>query len=89
MAKTTEKEEGIVLSNPYNEEMVKIKLFKGEGKYSNDVFVARNGMTYLIQRGVEVTVPKGIALILENSEKMDNLAMERIAAATSKSKGVL
>lgn len=62
------------------EERVPIKLFKGEG-YEDDVWVGRNGRGYLIQRGVEVMVPKGIKEILENQERMDNLAAERIQAA--------
>ena len=74
------------LANPYNEEMVTIKLFKGTGKYAEDVFVSRNGYTYIIKRGEEVKVPKGIAEILENMEKMDNLAIERREAAIAASK---
>ena len=66
------------------EEMVTIKLFKDNDKYKNDVFVSRNGVNYQIQRGVEVKVPKGIAEILANSEKMDQKTAEKIAAAQQK-----
>ena len=69
------------MSNPFEEEMVEIKLFKGEGKYSQEVFVGRNGRSFLIKRGEKVLVPKGIADILENSERMDSLAQERVEAA--------
>lgn len=83
MAKETEK---IVLSNPYNEKMVKIKLFKDGDKYKDDVFVGRNGMSYLIQRGVEVEVPEGIAKILMQSQEMDEATAAKIAEAQSKAK---
>lgn len=68
-------------SNPLNEKMVKITLFKDNNEYKDDLFVARNGETYLIQRGVEVEVPEGIAQIIENSIAMDRLAADRIEAA--------
>ena len=47
-----------------------------------DVFVGLNGKTYLIKRGEEVTVPAGVAKILERREKMLSAAMdfERSAA---------
>lgn len=36
---------------------------------------------YLIQRGVDVEVPKAVAEVLRHSEEMDNAAMARIAEA--------
>ena len=39
------------------EKMVKLKLFKDNGQYKDDVFVAVNGRTFQIVRGVEVEVP--------------------------------
>ncbi len=41
--------------------MVKVKLFKDNHDYKDDVFVAVNGERHLIQRGVEVEVPDYIA----------------------------
>ena len=38
-------------------------------------------MTYLVQRGVDVEVPKAVAEVLEHSEEMDNAAMAKITAA--------
>ena len=90
MAKEVKEEfnDGIeTVSNPYNEEMVVIQLFKDGDKYKDDVFVARNGYGYRIQRGKKVRVPKGIAEILDNSQKMDELTAEKIAAAQEKAKG--
>lgn len=61
-------------------EMVKIRLFKDNARYSGDVFVGLNGRTFKIQRGVEVDVPKGVAEILEHSETQDAKTMQRIEA---------
>lgn len=82
MAKKDELVEGVI--NETAEEMVKIKLFKDGSKYKDDVFVSRNGVNYLIQRGIEVEVPKGIAEILENQERMDNIRAEKIRQAREK-----
>ena len=60
---------------------VRIHLFKDNGRYKDDVFVGVNGETYLIQRGVDVEVPKAVAEVLRHSEEMDNAAMARIAEA--------
>lgn len=60
--------------------MVKIRLFKDNGKYSGDVFVGLNGKGFKIKRGVEVEVPEGVAEILEHSQNQDAKTMERIEA---------
>ena len=56
---------------------VKIRL-PLDRKNKEDVFVAVNGKTFQIKRGVEVSVPKCIAEVLETSEKMimDSLVFE-------------
>ena len=48
-----------------------------------DVFVGLNGKTYLINRGVDVEVPVGVAEILERKEKMLEIAMEYETAAAA------
>lgn len=58
-----------------------VHLFKDGHRYSEPVFAGVNGETYLIQRGVDVEVPKAIAEVLRHSEEMDNAAAEKIAAA--------
>ena len=58
-----------------------VHLFKDSHRYSEPVFVGVNGETYLIQRGVDVEVPKAVAEVLRHSEEMDNAAAEKIAAA--------
>lgn len=50
------------------EKMVKIHLFKDNKNYNGDVFVAVNGRTFQVQRGVDVEVPECVAEVLRNSE---------------------
>lgn len=60
---------------------VKIKLFKDNDRYKDDVFVSVNGENYQIQRGVEVEVPDYIAEVLEHAEeqrKNTALTIERL-----------
>lgn len=59
---------------------IKLPLTRTE---KDDVFVGLNGKTYLIKRGVEVTVPDGVAKVLERREKMLSIAMEYEAAASA------
>lgn len=49
----------------------------------DDVFVGINGRTFLIQRGVEVAVPRNVARVLERREKVlsEAMAYEDAAAA--------
>lgn len=50
------------------------------------VYVAVNGKTYQIQRGVYVDVPAAVAEVLEHSEEMQSVAIEYEAAAKEKLK---
>nr|DAE15522.1 MAG TPA: hypothetical protein [Podoviridae sp. ctZ5d16] len=58
------------------EKMVKIKLFKDNDKYKDDVFVAVNGKSYLIKRGAEVEVPESVKEVLDNSAAQEERAAE-------------
>lgn len=60
---------------------VRIKLFRDNQNYSGDVFVAVNGESYLIQRGVTVEVPDYIAEVLETSQREDENALTRMEKA--------
>ncbi len=51
-----------------------IMLFKDGDRYQDDVFVAVNGKSYLIQRGVEVKLPYFVAEVLENSQLQEQAA---------------
>lgn len=53
------------------EEKVPVHLFKDNGKYKDDVFVAVNGRSFQIKRGETVMVPRFVAEILEQSMAQD------------------
>ena len=48
---------------------------------TTQLFVGVNGDSYLIQRGMDVKVPKAVAEVLEHSQRQDELTAARIAAA--------
>ena len=58
-------------ANAELEEYVEVKLFKDNDKYKDDVFVAVNGETCRIKRGVKVKIKKKFALVLEQSDIQD------------------
>ena len=60
---------------------MKIKLFKDNSRYKEDLFVSVNGVNYKIRRGVEVEVPPEAAEVLEHSQMQDERTAARIAAA--------
>lgn len=78
---TAEKNEAVQENAQAEKDTEVIHLFKDSQRYKAPVFVGVNGETYLIQRGVDVEVPKAIAEVLRHSEEMDNAAAEKIAAA--------
>lgn len=57
--------------DPDPEEKVPVHLFKDNGKYKDDVFVAVNGRSFQIKRGETVMVPRFVAEILEQSLAQD------------------
>lgn len=75
--------EAKVAQKAYLNELVKIKLFKDTGKYKDDVFVSCNGEAYAIKRGIEVEVPRKIALILEASYSQDIETSEMMEAKSA------
>lgn len=62
---------GISANEEYMKQPVTIKLFKDNDRYRDDVYVAVNDRSYLIKRGVEVTVPRFIEQALKNSLTQD------------------
>ena len=60
---------------------MKIKLFKDNSRYKEDLFVSVKGVNYKIRRGVEVEVPPEVAEVLEHSQMQDERTAARIAAA--------
>lgn len=65
--------------NERKEEKVKIRLFKDNTRYKNDVFVGVNGRSYVIRRGEEVEVPAEVAEVLEHSAAQDQAALHGAA----------
>ena len=55
----------------YWNELVKVKLFKDNDKYKDDVFVSVNGENCVIQRGVDVMIKRKFAEVLELSDIQD------------------
>ncbi len=53
-----------------------IRLYKDNDRYKRDVQVIVNGKAYLIQRGVEVTVPYAVAEVLEHAQEQAQRAIE-------------
>ena len=57
-------------------EKVKVRLYKDRGKLSDDVVVIVNGRTFVIQRGVEVEVPRYVAEVLQNADEQRGYAVD-------------
>ncbi len=70
------------------QDLVEVRLFKDNGKYKDDVFVAVNGKSFQIKRGVTVKVPRYVKEVLDSSLKQDEYAArysEKMADEFSKS----
>lgn len=76
MADSKTKNENVEGSREWYNELVSVKLFKDSGKYRDDVFVAVNGKGWQIRRGVEVQVPRYVALVLQQSLEQDAATAE-------------
>lgn len=66
------------------EELVTIELFKDNGKYKDPLFVAVNGETVLIERGVPVQIKQKFAWAIDQSnfqDKHTTQMMQRESAA--------
>ncbi len=55
----------------YWNELVKVKLFRDNNKYKDDVFVSVNGENCVIKRGVEVEIKRKFAGVLDKSDLQD------------------
>lgn len=75
---------------PAKQKKVHVRLFKDNGKYKDDVFVAVNGRTIMIPRGVDVEVDECFAEALETSMAQDNATeaenLRRVAVWQEKEK---
>ncbi len=82
-AEATENEalENGTVTDP-GEELVTVQLFKDNGKYKEDLYVAVNGERILIQRGVPVQIKRKFAEVIEHSQMQDqqtDALMQRMA----------
>lgn len=59
------------------EEKVPLMLFRDGKDYRDDVFVAVNGVRMQIKRGERVMVPRKIAMVIEESNRLNNQAADR------------
>ena len=55
----------------YMEEKARVRLFKDNDRYKDDVFVAVNGEGCLIKRGETVMIKRKFAEVLEQSDRQD------------------
>lgn len=62
----------------YYEEKVPVFLMKDGGKYKDDMTVTVNGKNYQIRRGVQVMVPRKVALVIERSREQDMQAQQML-----------
>ena len=60
----------------YYNEPVSVMLMKDNSNYKDDVTVTVNGVNYQIQRGIRVSVPRKVALVLERSRIQEHSAQE-------------
>lgn len=59
----------------YLNEKVPFKAYKDK-KIADDIFVCVNGKTFLIQRGVQVNIPRYVYLALEASERQKGVVVD-------------
>lgn len=76
--KTEEQKKVDEKEKEYYNELVEIELFKDNGKYKDDVFVAVNGVGCIVPRGKKVKIKRKYALTLEDSMKQDRKTSEFI-----------
>lgn len=70
-----------------HKDLVEVELFKDNDQYKDDVFVAVNGHTFQIQRGVPVKVPRYVKEVLDNSRKEKVKLEERLRKLTQEDNG--
>lgn len=69
--KTAEQTKASEEEKAYYNELVEVELFKDNGKYKDDVFVAVNGVGCIVPRGKKVKIKRKYALALEDSMRQD------------------
>lgn len=77
-ADAPKKSEADIEARKWLEEEVPLYLFKDTGKYKGDVVVPFNGKNWVIQRGVEVMVPRYIYNVVRQSQAQKDMIEKRI-----------
>ena len=75
---TEEQKKAAEEESAYYNEMVEVELFKDNGKYKDDVFVAVNGVGMMVPRGEKVKVKRKYAIAIENALKQGKTAFDFI-----------
>lgn len=65
-----------------------IRLFYDGDKYKDPVFVGINGMTWLVQRGVDVEVPEEVYEVLIHQQEQDQKTSSLIAELSKEAKEI-
>lgn len=58
----------------YDMELVPARYFKDSGRYKHDIFAAVNGTGYLVQRGVDVMIPRCVKAVIDAQIEQDQKA---------------
>lgn len=71
MTKTTKTQPTAAALEKYYNEPVPVMLIKDNAKYKDDVTVTVNGVNYQLKRGVQITVPRKVAMVLERAKEQE------------------
>lgn len=82
-AENTAKEQQEVQQTEQKKDTVRFTLFKDNDKYKSDLFVGVNGKSYLVKRGVEVELPRGVYETIKNSQAQMVAASEAMEVAAA------
>lgn len=71
MTKNTKAQPTEAALDKYYNEPVPVMLIKDNAKYKDDVTVTVNGVNYQLKRGVQITVPRKVAMVLERAKEQE------------------
>lgn len=81
--KQAEAQQQEVQQTGQKKDTVRFTLFKDNDKYKGDLFVGVNGKSYLVKRGVEVELPRGVYETIKNSQAQMVAASETMETAAA------
>lgn len=71
MVKNTKTQPSEATLEEYYNETVPVLLIKDNAKYKDDVTVTVNGVNYQLKRGVQLKVPRKVAMVLERAREQE------------------